>query len=147
MIKKSLFALAMAGASCLASAAGIYDGVYQAKGSTGYLVVLQNGSTLGVAAMVSISTSGVQFSASGGKVSPPQTNVWTVSLGAISGNTATVSGTTDYGACTATTKFTFDGAGNVTVAGQGATPTAFGTASGYNCAVGATDTGTLSKIF
>lgn len=148
-MKKYVLALAIVGASFTAIASGAYDGVYQAVGSTAYVVVQQNGTTLGVAIMENVTNSKtVQWgSAQAGYVTPSQIGIWSVSLGAIAGNAATVSGTTDYGACTSTTRFTFDGAGNVAAAGLTSVQTALGAASGYNCARTATNSGTLTKIF
>ena len=146
-MKKTLIALALACASSFAIA-GPYDGVYQAAGVSDYIVVLQNGSTLGVAALGNIPTTGVQFNAPGGKLNPNSTNVWAVGTGPIVGNVATVTGTSDYGACTFAIRLTFDGAGKAVAAGLSATATAFGQSSGYNCAASTTLlTLNLSKIF
>jgi hypothetical protein len=134
-MRKIITALALAGASTFAAANGVYDGVYQTLGRPGYVVIMQNGTTLGVAAMGQMNNaSTVRWgSATTGYVTPGQVSIWEAYLGPIAGAQATVTGTTDYGACTSTTSITFDGAGNMTVQTQSSTPTALGTASGYNC--------------
>lgn len=150
MVKKSILALALAGVSAFASAAGAYDGVYQALGRPGYLVIMQNGTTLGAASLGSVTNSAAVGlgSAQAGYVKPPQINAWEVYTGTIAGSTATVVGVSDFGACTTTSRATFDGAGNLTVQNLSSTPTALGISSGYNClATGSGVAVNLQRVF
>lgn len=148
-MKKSLLALALAGASFFAAATGLYDGVYQQAGSSAYLVVMQNGTTLGAAGLSTVANgSTVRWgSAATGYVIPATVGVWEIVMGPISGNVATVTGVVENGACNAVARMTFDGAGNVVMAGVSATPTALGLASGYNCAPRVAQTVTLQRVF
>jgi hypothetical protein len=75
-------------------------------------------------------------------------NVWIVSTGTLTGNTATIVGTTDFGACTTSTRLVFDGAGNLAATDISATQTTLGQSIGYNCwPAGSGNTYNLSKVF
>jgi len=134
-MRKSIIALALAGASAFACATGPYDGVYGAIGSTNYVVVMQNGSTLATAVLATVSNAPTVSwgSATKGYVTPSQIGTWVVAIGPIIGNNATLTSTSDTSACTTVTSVRFDGAGNLTATDTSSTPTALGLASGYKC--------------
>ncbi len=115
-----------------ALAAGPNDGVYQRSTHT-FRSVHQNGGTLLVISLGSVSTSGFGFSIGPSVVYPASIGSYDYALGPFAGNSARVIGTTLFGVCSVTTDVTFDGQGNMSETFVEAVNTPMGTQQGVNC--------------
>lgn len=146
-MKKMIAICLMAMSMFSASAAGIYDGIYQSTtNSRAYLSVHQSGSILIAAAFTTINTSGVRYSTSGGSVTPPTSNIWAVYQGGISGNAANLIGQDTYEACSTSVDIVFSQS-YLTLTQTASRATALGINQGVNCAEGNGESFILNRAF
>jgi hypothetical protein len=135
-LKRLLGALALCSTS--AFAAGQYDGIYHLGGAQ-WFSVHQNGGQLIVGSFWQVpvlSDRPIDFFLGDGQImhNVPRLDSWDLHGGPISGNTATVAGENNFGACNAAYHIVFDGTGG-NVTRQGMSQTALGNSRGIDCGI------------
>lgn len=152
MKSKFFLALLLSCIAGIASAAGVYDGIYQIGGREQWYSLHQNGDRIVVAHFISDPNFPVaaQF-ANGQTFGSGKLDYWFLFGGTLSGETAAVSGEFLFGACNMTATLDFRVAGIITVTQIAISPTATGSDQGINCSGAAAAAGldafTLTKIF
>lgn len=130
---RTLVFAALALATTLSKAGGLYDGIYHVPNTSTYFSVHQKGASMIAAAFSTIPASGIVLGLSDGQsLNPSRIDVWDLASGDIVGASASLGGETAYGACYGVYNVVFN-SGGATLTRVSLQNTALGNTEGVDC--------------